>query len=208
MIVLGLDLSTHTGWAVLSDSKVLDYGCVECDKIEKDLKLSEDFFFVNRATHIALEAMELICKFNPDFIYIEQTNLGRARDSQKQLEFIHCRLLEFIGFRMGGVFKDKVRYIDTSCWRKLLEIRLDKVDKKNNKLVREGKKRGKVTSKHLAVRWANQEYTLELKLKDNDIADALAVCTSGLMIELDNERLGKDKDKLIQELDKVLKAKR
>jgi Holliday junction resolvasome RuvABC endonuclease subunit len=191
MIVLGLDLSTHCGWAViqdcgLSDSTILDYGCIECDNVEKVLYLPEDFFFLDRASHIAFEVMELIGKFNPDFVYVEQTNLGRARDSQKQLEFIHCRILEHLLYRSCGDFSKKTRYIDTSNWRKILDIRLGKDDKKNNKLVREGKKRGKITSKHLSVRWANLKYALDLKIKDNDIADALAVAACGLSIEKGN----------------------
>jgi Holliday junction resolvasome RuvABC endonuclease subunit len=125
MIVLGLDLSTHCGWAViqdcgLSDSTILDYGCIECDSVKKNSSLPEDFYFFKRANHIAIEAMDLIVKYNPDFIYIEQTNLGRARDSQKQLEFIHYKILEHIDFRIGGRYVDCVRYVDTSNWRKIL----------------------------------------------------------------------------------------
>jgi hypothetical protein len=65
----------------------------------------------------------------------------------------------------------------------MVGLRLTKEDKENNKLVRNHLKRGKITPKHLSVRWANREFDLSLKIKDNDIADSLAVCYCGFRIE-------------------------
>ena len=39
--------------------------------------------------------------------------------------------------------------------------------------MRAGKKRGKISKKHLAVRMVNDLYGKQLKLKDNDEADAI-----------------------------------
>jgi hypothetical protein len=85
-------------------------------------------------------------------------------------------------------------------------IRLSTNDKKNNKLVREGKKRGKVTSKHLSVRWANEKYSLSLKIKDNDIADALAIAACGLLREkeISHQTLQKATMHLAGEIEKSL----
>ena len=47
----------------------------------------------------------------------------------------------------------------------------------------DGEIRGKITPKHLAVRWANDIYNKKLKIKDNDIADALAIATCGIIKE-------------------------
>ena len=62
--------------------------------------------------------------------------------------------------------------MDPSQWRKILEMRLSKEQKENNKLVSKGVKRGRITKKHLSVEMANARFNLKLKLKDNDIADA------------------------------------
>jgi hypothetical protein len=63
--------------------------------------------------------------------------------------------------------------MDPSQWRKILEMRLSKDQKENNKLVSKGVKRGRVTKKHLSVNMTNTKFGLKLKLKDNDISDAI-----------------------------------
>jgi hypothetical protein len=50
---------------------------------------------------------------------------------------------------------------------------MNKEDLKNNRDVKAGKKRGKISKKHLAVRMVNEKYGKKLKLKDNDEADAI-----------------------------------
>lgn len=188
MIILGLDISTHCGWALIQDyninekNQVLLSGCLECDSVEKDPNLIEDYYFIKRANFIAKEILHLIQTHSPDYVYIEQTNNGRNRTSQKQLEFIHCIVL----LLLEENYINRIRYINTSYWRKILNIRLTKDDKQNNKAVKEQKKRGKITPKHLSIRWANETYNINLKIKDNDIADALAIATCGLITETAN----------------------
>lgn len=181
MRILGLDMSTKTGYAVLDNGTLVDKGLITADSKPTDgfLKgLVEDYTFLSDAHWISTRIAKLIGGI--DYIYIEQTNIGKNRTSQKQLEFVHCMVLN--NLRKLSV-ADRVRYVDTSAWRSELKVRMTKDDTKHNKLVKAKKIRGKITTKHLAVRWANETYGLDLLLKDNDIADAIAVATYGNIYE-------------------------
>lgn len=121
-----------------------------------------------------------------DSIVIEEINRpGRftSRYSQKILDSIHCLLLRLLFQEAKTVM---VFYINTSDWRKTVGANLTKADKALNikigKIKKKGDKkalkalgvRGKVTKKHVAVRFVNQAFGLELKAKDDDIADAIS----------------------------------
>lgn len=73
---------------------------------------------------------------------------------------------------------DSVHYRDPSAWRKILNLRLSPEQKANNKMVSQGKIRGRITPKHLSVLRANELFNLELLLKDNDKSDALLLAWS------------------------------
>ena len=176
-------MSTKTGYAVITDGNLVASGLVTRNERSLDGTTQicvEDYGFLQDAKDIALKVSLVINKEQPDFIYIEQTNLGMNRTSQKQLEFIHCMVLFTIKL---CVPEDTVRYVDTSGWRKSLSIRMSKEDSKHNRLVKQKIAKGKITTKHLAVRWANDKFNLELLLKDNDIADAIAVAMHGFNYE-------------------------
>lgn len=178
MIIVGLDMATKVGYAILENGTLLDRGLVRADAKDKNIAQCdwiEDYGFFVEAKSIARNIMAAIPK-DFDFVYIEQTNQGINRTTQKQLEFIHFAVLD--SFDSAGQ-RDKVRYVNSSIWRSTLKITMNKDDRKHNKMVKSGEARGKITAKHLAVRWANATYDLQLKQKDNDIADALAVATYG-----------------------------
>ncbi len=182
MRVLGLDIATKTGYALLDSKSLVDKGLVTIKKLKNQAleSCAEDFGFVCDAENMGEHLVALVSKCKPDFIYIEQTNKGRNRTSQKQLEFIHEAVLRRFWDKN---WEQLVRYVDTSAWRSSLGVRMTKEDRDHNKKVKAGKIRGKLTPKHLAVRWANERYDLELLLKDNDIADAIAVATYGYIYE-------------------------
>lgn len=180
MKVVGLDLSNSSGYSVLDNSVLIDYGVLKSPASPEKNGTVEDFSFIIRAKTMAKKIMEVLDNHSYDFIYIEQTNKGRNRTTQKQLEFIHYAILHEL--KLKG--KDNiVRYVDTSAWRSLLGIRLSKDDSAKNKLVKKKQLRGKITMKHIAIRWANSTYNLNLIVKDNDIADAIAVATYGFKHE-------------------------
>ncbi len=180
MLILGLDLSTKTGYGLIdSDGRLVDYGVYHVDGEESNHQLCDEYHIFFRAQKIAnIIHDQLVVKLCPDYIFIEQTNLGNKRETQKLLEFIHYCVLEkiFVSGKAAGV-----HYVDTSRWKSTLEIRMNKEDRQHNKLVKTKKARGKITSKHLSVRWANDKYNLNLKLKDNDAADAIALATYGMV---------------------------
>lgn len=197
MRVLALDASTHAGWALLEHQPgdllptLLDYGLIENEK--GILEYGEyPWCYVKAASLIAdslfLKAQDL----QHDVVVIEETNMGRARYTQKILEFIHCRLLSLI----EPIPTKRVVYVNSSDWRKTLGIKLATAQKRNNariaqakRLARSGKMslaaakaklgvKGRITKKHLAVDYVNSHFKTDFKLKDNDIADAICLGTA------------------------------
>lgn len=194
MKVLALDASTHAGWFFLEGEpgdlkpKILDHGLIEN---EGTIKTFGDYpwSYVHAATNIANQLADLVTRFTPDVVVVEETNLGRARYSQKILEFIHLSLL-------CQIMAVKVIYISSSVWRQTIGLSLSREDKKNNNKIYRAKKfaretgfslaesktrlglkgKGKINKKHVAVRYANELYPeLKFKVKDNDRADALCL---------------------------------
>jgi len=168
-IIVGLDLSNSTGYAVLQDTELVDYGVLHSTKPTENFACY-DYSYIEKAKSVAALCGELVGRLQPDMIAIEQTNKSKSRFTQKQLEFIHYAVLEEL-----RQYKDVITYIDTGAWRGGLQLHSTKEDRKHNALVKKKLARGKITPKHRAVRWANAEFDLSLKLKDNDIADAIAV---------------------------------
>ena len=176
MRVLALDASTKTGWALFIDGKLYESGAldpvyVDDFNVNKDPQLSPKYPFnvIDGARLVARQVHDLLLMTWPlDVVVVENTNKGKNRHTQRILEFIHFALLEL--FRET---KQPMVYMDTSEWRKIVGLWMTKEDKKNNRDVGAGKKRGRVTKKHLAVRTVNERYGMKLKLKDNDQADAI-----------------------------------
>ncbi len=174
MKTLALDLSTKSGWSVFEDGIRISSGVL--DKVfVKDFNVNDEpgksplfpYNVIEAADTVCRMVMNLIGEHQPDALVIEQTTMGRNRFTQKLLEWIHFAFLKQIGGKMP------LHFIDVSEWRKLVEMRLSVEEKRNNRDVSQGKKRGKVTKKHLAVNMVNAKYGLGLKIKDNDQADAI-----------------------------------
>lgn len=204
MRALCLDLSTSAGTAVLEgepgqkpelkqrgllqlENTILSYG-------------SYPFCYWKAANDLKTRVIELLLQADPDVVVIEETNLGKNRYSQKTLEFIHCQivgeLVDWADLKAGR----RVVYFSSSEWRSNLELILSKEQRKNNDRLRKAKKRavelqaqgltkgkalaqakkeflvkGKITKKHLAVNRVNEVFGLNLKIKDNDVADAICL---------------------------------
>lgn len=178
MRVLSLDLSTSTGWALFEDGKPLSYGRLDQVHVEdfnvnahpnKSPKYPQNMLDAAKDL-AALVAVQLDAQ-QIDHVVIENTVKGRNRHTQRILEWIHFAVLEVLLTR-----RLPFSYMDPSEWRKVLDIRLSVADKLNNKEVKAGKKRGKVGKKHLAIRYCADRFGINLKMKDDDVADALALC--------------------------------
>jgi hypothetical protein len=187
---LGLDLSTKPGIALAEHSTVGQLP-VLIDRKSYQVKVEGTFPFdaIDAAEKVADIVQEWYERHSPDKVIIEQSNKGRSRYTQKKLEFIHSAVLRRL--RLKGAY---ILYIDTSEWRRLLEQKLSKEDRKNNAAVSKAKKtddfhaakkaagvKGRITGKHLAVNWCNAFYDLGLKMKDNDVADAICLIAAAVL---------------------------
>lgn len=186
--ILGLDVSTKTGWSLILSS---DNG-IELDSYGqfKQIHVSDMPYpgsFVDWANQCFNKIYELIIISKPDVIVIEETSAGsKSIYSQKILEYIHYLLAKYI---MDN--KIKSVYIMTEEWRRITGCLMSKDESKHNKEVKKykekhntniaydinGKRIGKITRKHVNIRRANEIFSsffLEpLKKKDEDLCDSL-----------------------------------
>lgn len=175
MRVLALDASTKCGWALFVDGKLVESGAlapvsIEDFNVNKDPHLSPlyPYNILDGAEDVARLLWNKVRETRPDVVVLENTNKGKNRHTQRILEYIHFSFTR--GFRNHP---HMLKYMDTSEWRKIVGLWMSKSDKKNNREVSTGKKRGKITKKHLSVRMVNEKFNKSLKLKDNDEADAI-----------------------------------
>lgn len=202
MKVLGLDLSSHMGYALLSSSdKIEDSGVFHLEP--KSSYELEDLAKIDIAKQAADKVRTLYYRHMPDLVQIEQTNAGSFRSSQKFLEFIHFAVLDEL-----SKLNIKISYVDTSAWRRTLGIKLSPEQRKHNKslsskksklkkdgkVLRSTKGNGKITWKHLSVAWVNNKFKLDLKVVDNDIADAICVASYYYAIQSNQPVIDIDKE--------------
>lgn len=194
MRILALDYSTHAGYAVFEDGKLVEHGTIHCDVTLKDGPYP--YNYVNVARRQAEWIRDKIYQYDevPHAVVIEETNGSKNRYTQKLLEFLHMALLETL-LNMAV----KVVYVNTNDWRSNLGIWLTKDQRKTNSKLSKAKSKekarlgrtltagelaalkkalgikGKVTKKHAAVNYVNERLQLGLKTKDNDAAEAICI---------------------------------
>ncbi len=180
--VLSIDASSHIGWALMEDNQLIEYG-VEHVMCHDN---AWPFGVHQWARDIASRIFQIIEKYPADKILVERANSSRFRNSQNVLDWMHFDLISIL---VDEGYQEKLLYVDSSHWRKTIGMKLSTEQKKQNKLAKQaskagtilkvnGKRKGRVTKKHLAVEYVNEKYNLQLKLKDNDIADALCLAAS------------------------------
>jgi Holliday junction resolvasome RuvABC endonuclease subunit len=183
--LLSLDLSTSTGWALFVDGQRADQGrfpkiSIRDFNVNAHPEKSPSYprNIMDAAHELAKLVTQKIAEIKPDHIVIENTVKGRNRSTQRCLEWCHFAVL-------GEIYAAKIpfTYMDPSQWRTILDIRLTSADKKNNKEVNAGKKRGKINRKHLALRYCNEKYGLDLLVKDDDVADAICLAEAFLKLK-------------------------
>jgi len=185
--VTALDLSTRTGLSVLSS---LSGEIVVNKAILIEMSPRIDKYPAKYPLNYIMAVRALVSDISRHIergseVVIEETNLGKQRYSQKILEFIHFHMIEKL-LEMGC----GVSYISTSQWRSSLGVRLSKDDSKNNKTLAKAKREnvdkrelgiaGKITTKHLSVRYVNARFNTTYILKDNDITDSICLGTAFL----------------------------
>jgi hypothetical protein len=189
--VLALDISTSAGWAVFVDAQLSRFGRIELPKTIREYHPKYPWSYVLGTKEMATKLHALVIQIRPDVIVIEETNLGRNRYSQKVLEFIHCNFLRILECVTVGICNPEIVYLSSSVWRRALALEMSAEDRRNNsklsraksKAKKAGEKldkgalgvKGRINKKHLAVRYVNDAFSLDLKMKDNDTADAICL---------------------------------
>lgn len=199
--VLALDPSSKLGWSVMqsdqpfsldSEVELIDYGLIQLPKLEEfgDYPLS----YVYAANEMFERIFDGAFLKNDDDLTIdavlfEEIQLSRgSRYAQKWLGILHGLMMNHFHESFPNL---GIHCIDPVQWRKTLGIKLTKEDRDNNKRLKEaasiaraqGKKldksklgvTGKISNKHLSVRWVNDNFNLDLRMKDNDTADAICI---------------------------------
>ena len=202
--VLSLDLSSKAGWSVLDTDQpfaadatvtLVAFGQLTLPTTIDKLGPAYPWNYHLAGRKIAEQAEELSRQYRVDYIAIEETNLGKQRYAQKALEFIHFAVLDKLSSEWAWS-PARLAYITTSEWRSFLGVKLSAADKVNNKRLKAAKEdaavtgktvdkkalgvKGKVGTKQLSVRWVNENFGTDFKMKDNDITDAICVGTAFL----------------------------
>jgi len=182
--ILSLDVSTRTGYALLisdENSYVLEtYGTIP--KVPMPTEEEYPGSYVTWAYMVFDKILEVIDKYYPTFLVIEETTRSQNSFSQKILEFIHFLLAKHI--RDNNL---RVQYFLTGQWRGLVNSKMTKEERVKNKEISAYKKKhgtklakneagkviGKITKKHISIRRTNELFGLNLKIKDNDASDAI-----------------------------------
>jgi Holliday junction resolvasome RuvABC endonuclease subunit len=188
--VLGLDMSTKTGFTLLiSDASGMvleEYGQIPQIHTPEGA-YPESFIIWSHA--VVDEIVKVIERLKPNVLVIEETAAGsKAIYTQKILEWIHYLVAKYIVDK-----RLKVVYIMTGQWRSEIGCSMSKEESKHNKTVKEykkknstslaydisGKRIGKITKKHVNVRRINEIFgkylKTPLKMKDEDAADSLGL---------------------------------
>jgi hypothetical protein len=190
-----LDISTKTGYAIFEDTKLLDYGRLGLSstahyqtdvKTFKDLPKDYPSGFVHTADTLATQCVEVFLRHDCELAVIEHTEKGKARLSQRLLEWINQTV--YLEFRKRSI---PVKYLFVSDWRtytkcylkfwpeykiwntKIAKLKKTAIPTKSGARIAkiEGKIVTKVNQKKLSIILANEAYGLQLK--DDNIADAI-----------------------------------
>lgn len=192
-IVLTLDISTKTGWCVTTSSddglELNFHG--QISKIDCPDERYPDSY-VSWAYLCFDEIEKLFKEYTPDVLVIEETAANsKSSHSQKILEFIHFLVAKLIK-------ESKVRciYLMTGEWRKEISSHMSPKEKTHNKEVAKykkknktkiaydinGKRVGRITKKHVAIRRANEifgkYFEKPLRKKDEDLCDSLCIAAA------------------------------
>src|ERR1700722_13985153 len=136
--ILALDVSTKTGFSVGITSnlgiKLLDYGQIPA--IHEPIGFKYPSSYVIWAYECFQSVLDLIKKYEPDVLVIEETSKGSKNAmSQKILEFTHFLLAKYI--KDGNI---RSVYIMTEQWRREIGCQMNDKEKLKNKEVRTYKK--------------------------------------------------------------------
>lgn len=168
MRVIGLDLSTKSGWAVLDDKRLVDYGLVQVVVASVPLEYPMNLCLTSQL--IADDLIKIIKKFwvTGTEIVVEDTNLGASsqRYAQKILEFIHCSVL-------SRLLAEKLKpiYLNSHDWRSAVKLYFNDSQKNHNQSLIDAKEQQRQALLSRIKEMMNHKYN-PLILKANSRAHA------------------------------------
>ena len=186
-LLLSLDYSTTcTGWSIfdIENKKLLFYGIIK-PKVLLLSKMKYPKKQLEVCKSIAEQLWQLILKYNPDRIVMEEINRHKSRLSGKTLDGGHYIFYYKIQKELA-----KVTMMDSdgkTGWRTRLQLFMSDADKLHNKeakklnkkLLKGTKKIPKITKKHLAARFVNSHYCtsfdVDAQVSDADISDSIGL---------------------------------
>lgn len=166
-IIMGLDASTtSTGWAILKENELIDYGCIKPKGND----------WRERLVNEGPELTEIIEKYKPYKIYMENVPLKKAGGLE---------ILVILGAVQGFIYgitsahNIPIEFCQPNVWRSAVNIYDG---------TREGTKRDILKEK--AIKMANKLYDLELvwngpksKKTQDDIAESILIGRYGTIRE-------------------------
>ncbi len=194
MKVLVLDISGSTGFAVFdteNPAKPISYGVIKLDTPAKSYAAHPMGYYL-AAKALSAKLLSKVVETRPAVVVVEETNGARARFTQKLLEYFHFAFIDaFLQYKPDLGEEVGLFYVNTSDWRRVMDVKLTADDKRQNARLSRNKRkardkgtkldkkalgiRGRTTIKHVAIRRANELFGLDLIAKDDDIADALLI---------------------------------
>jgi len=169
MKILAIDQSTTcSAWSIFIGNKLEKYGSERCyTPSERKNGLPID----QRIYHMYKYLRNIIISEKPDFIVFEDTFLQKVNSPET-----FAWLNRLVGCIMCLSIEHDISYKiwQANAWRKLIGMPCGRGVKREQE-------------KEYSVEYANKHYNLELKRKDDDLADALCMGTAYLIM---NEKKG------------------
>ena len=164
MKVLSLDISTNvTGFAAMDDSGLIEYGGLSLKEKQSDTASNSTLY------NFGIAMSELMEKHKPDKVITENIYLGKNVSTVIVLAMM-SGIARFIAFKYG-----------VECYKlypKSVDIHLGV----ETHLKRDARKKR-------IVELINKRFGLKLKIKENDIADAIAMASCAMYKIRKNEEM-------------------
>lgn len=154
MKILALDISMKcSGWAIFEDENLITSGAIQEQRYKGDSKERYPQRTLRVGKLMSHKLIELVTLHNPDYIVVEEViQQGSAGiKSIKGLIQVHGMLF----YQMTDEQLNKVKLYKPSEWRKIIGLKMNGDWKRS------------------AVDRVNRDFGLNLKLEDNDQADAI-----------------------------------
>jgi Holliday junction resolvasome RuvABC endonuclease subunit len=178
-IILGLDISfKRTGWALTDIMKLKDYGIIVPPKefknvTHKDKEFSKFLKWYQDRIQLLVNNIVLVEK-KLNYAVIEELNMEFVRAAKPILQ-VHAAAK--IGIIMGYALTD-ISYIHNRTLKAFFEMPMFKKKKFSKDVVKKSKELKKRPEKILMIDIINRMYELNLSYKQDDEADAIALCVT------------------------------